>query len=146
MVGLTITLAGVVTVWMKSTATYTAEKITTTTGTNIQCSDVSINAYEYQGYTDCEAINLLNRGYFAIEAVKLRTLGNIQDIFFPDEFNPSENKNLNPGKNISLGDSTSIPLNILNFLNDDKIGLVPVVKFEGSMIACMNKEITIQCR
>ena len=139
MVGLTITLAGVVTVWMKSTATYTAEKMTTTVGTDIQCSDVSINAYEYGGQINCDIINLINRGYFTIESVKLRALGDVQDIFFPDPLNPSENITLNPGENISIN------LNIQNIPSNKKIGLVPIVMIEESMMACMTKEIAVQC-
>ena len=139
LVGLAITLAGVVTVWMKSTATETAERMTISVGTDIQCSDVSINAYEYQGGIKCNTTNLINRGYFAIEAVRVRVIGDVQDIFFPDILNPAENKTLMPGENISIN------LNISNLPSNNKIGLVPVVNIDGSMIACMTKEISVSC-
>jgi FlaG/FlaF family flagellin (archaellin) len=131
LIGLSITLAGIVTVWVRTTAEDTAERITQNVESDIRCSDVSINTYEES--SNCSKINIQNKGLFSIHAIKVISLGNVEEVSTSPQFP------------LKPGDSTSIPLNIVTPLPGNKIGIIPVTKVDKDMLACMEKEISVSC-
>jgi len=130
LIGLSISLAGVVTVWVRSTAEDTADRITQNVESDIRCADISINAYEET--SGCSKITIQNKGLFSLHAIKVVSLGKVDEI-------SSSQFPLIPG------DSATIDLNIASLLADNKIGIIPVTKVDDNMLACLEKEITISC-
>jgi archaellum component FlaF (FlaF/FlaG flagellin family) len=130
LIGLAVAMGAVVTVWMKSLAEDTADKLESNVETDIRCDDTSINAYESPGSTNCLDITLTNKGLFSIYELKVRYNGKTID---------HDTGQIRPQT------STTIVLNIPEPLNEPKIGLIPVTKIDDKSIACLEKEITIIC-
>jgi hypothetical protein len=130
LIGLAVAMGAVVTVWMKSLATDTAEKLESNVETDIRCDDTSINAYDSPTSINCSEITLTNKGLFSIYELKIRYNGKTMD-FDTGQIRPQT--------------STTITLNIPEPLSEPKIGLIPVTKIDDKSIACLEKEATITC-
>jgi len=130
LVGLTITLAGIVTVWVKDIAQSSATKVVKDVESDIRCTDISVNAYEKVAPL-CLQVTVQNRGLFSIQGVKIRYPGSVEDVMFVTPLLP--------------GSEATITLNISNPLPDKKIGLIPITKVDKDMLACMAKEVDIVC-
>lgn len=130
-IGMAVTLAGVVTFWIKSTATTTTEKIITNTEIDLRCDDVSFNAYESTTF-NCSSLTVHNRGFFSLQGIKIRQLGSVIDHEFMDPLKPQE--------------QTTITLNNLNIPSNNEMGLIPIISAEKEDLACMNKEISVKCK
>jgi hypothetical protein len=131
LIGLAVAMAGIVTVWIKSTAGETSEKLVSNVDKDMRCTDTSFNAYETDGFTNCTDITLHNRGFFSIQAIKVRTDNQVEDIELSTPLVPQEIR--------------TISLNILSLPSNNKIGLIPIISVKEELLACMAKEISIEC-
>ncbi|MDP3917199.1 MAG: hypothetical protein Q8Q42_02830 [Nanoarchaeota archaeon] len=131
LMGMAVVLAGVVTIWMKSTAESSTSIVIGSVEVDMQCNDISVNAYETPGKTQCSSIEVINNGLFSITAIKVRDNDGVAD--FP--YDPP----LKPGESITTNlNNPSIPTN-------NEIGLIPITLVNDKAIACMEKETTIIC-
>jgi hypothetical protein len=131
LIGLTVTMAGVVTVWIKSTAGETSETLVNNVDKDMRCVDTSFNAYENDGLFNCNEITIHNRGFFSIHSIKVRNGNKINDTVLDSPLKPQEIK--------------TIYLNDLNLNINDSVGLIPIIKVQDEFLACMAKEISIEC-
>lgn len=131
LIGLAVAMAGIVTVWVKSTAGDTSEKLVSNVDKDMRCTDTSFNAYETDGFTKCADVTLHNRGFFSIQAIKVRTDNKVEDIQLTTPLVPQEVR--------------AISLNILNLPSNNKIGLIPIIEVKEELLACMAKEISVEC-
>ena len=131
LIGLAVAMAGIVTVWIKSTAEDTSDKLVNNVDKDMRCTDTSFNAYETNGFTQCADVTLHNRGFFSIQAIKVRTDNNVEDIQLLTPLVPQEIR--------------TISLNILNLPSNNKIRLIPIIEVKEELLACMAKEISIEC-
>ena len=131
LIGLTVTMAGVVTVWIKSTAGETSETLVNNVDKDMRCVDTYFNAYETEGISNCNEITVHNRGFFSIHSIKVRNGNEVEDYELTDPLIPQEIR--------------AISLNILTLPQDNKIGLIPIIKVQDEFLACMAKEISIEC-
>lgn len=131
LIGMSVALAGVVTIWMKSTAEDSTKTVIGGVEVDMQCNDVSLNAYETPSTTQCNSIEVINKGLYSITGIKVRDNNGVRD--FPYE--PS----LKPGESITTNlNNPSIPSN-------NQIAVIPITLVKEKTIACMAKEITIVC-
>jgi FlaG/FlaF family flagellin (archaellin) len=130
LIGLTVTMAGVVTVWIKSTAGETTEALVNNVDKDMRCVDTSFNAYENNSIM-CANTIVHNRGFFSIHSIKVRNGNQVEDYELTDPIAPQEIR--------------AISLNISNLPSDNKIGLIPIIKVQDEFLACMAKEISIEC-
>lgn len=130
LIGLTVTMAGVVTVWIKSTAGETSEKLVNNVDKDMRCVDTSFNAYENNSVM-CNNVIVHNRGFFSIHSIKVRNGNQVEDYELTDPLIPQEIR--------------AISLNISTLPQDNKIGLIPIINVQNEFLACMAKEISIEC-
>ncbi len=130
LIGLTVTMAGVVTVWIKATASETSEHLVSNVDKDMRCVDTSFNAYEKDS-TNCDQIVVHNRGFFSIHSVKVRVGNKINDTLLDPPLKPQEIR--------------TIHLNDLNININDSVGLIPIIQVKEDLLACMAKEISIKC-
>jgi len=126
LVGFAVTLALLVTVWVKQTAEEAAKELEETAEQETRCSNVAVNAY-----MDCTRSNdmtVSNRGTFTITKVRFRQLENVYD----------EDKLLDPGK------AETQPLNSM-FDSSKPIDIIPVIQIEGKEVICVTRKITFTC-
>ena len=130
LIGLAVAMAGIVTVWVKSTAGTTSDKLVSNVDKDMRCTDTSFNAYENNSVR-CSNIIVHNRGFFSIQAIKVRTDNKVEDIELTTPLVPQEIR--------------AISLNISNLPSNNKIGLIPIIEVKDEFLACMAKEISIEC-
>ncbi|MBT3262416.1 hypothetical protein HN992_03225 [Candidatus Woesearchaeota archaeon] len=126
-IGFTMTLAGFSMTWMRETASTTSEKMVDNIGTDLECGDVSINAYNTSG--SCAKINITNKGFFTITGVKFRSgkgLSNITQTIIPTT-------------------EIEISTGVTNFLPNNELGIIPEISYKDKTLVCINKEIRIKC-
>jgi hypothetical protein len=134
LIGLTVSLAVIVTTWTRQQAEDTVEGIASGTEVDLRCSAVSFNA---QPLCDTETIKIVNRGDFSIhkfvihmknaEGLKSKTVNLFEE---PHEV-------LIPGKtqtiNTNLGDMYG------------EIDLTPFIKVEDQIVGCSDRKLTVKC-
>ena len=127
LVGLSITLGIIVSQWMKEQAEKQSEDIVKEVEGDIKCVDVSLNAYFSD--SSCSTLEISNRGYFKILALKIRSdygTGDPQEI----NLNPQQTQTLNIGYSV---------------YNGSRIDLIPIIKVGKERLACVDKKISIEC-
>ena len=124
LIGLSVSIGIMVSQWVKEQAEKQAEDIVKEVQGDIKCADVSINAYFID--TNCNSVEVSNRGYFKIVGLKIRPdIGTVEvrDI----DINPQQSQTLN------IGYSTN------------KLDIIPIIKIEKEKLGCVDKKISIEC-
>ncbi len=130
LIGFTMALAGFSMTWMRETASSTSEKMVDNVGSDLECGDVSINAYEETSTTTgCSKVNIINRGFFTVTGVKVRSGSGLEEI--TQEIKPTQEALINP--------------TISSFLPNNEIGIIPQISYKDSNLVCINKEVRIKC-
>lgn len=126
LVGFAVTLALLVTVWVKQTAEEAAKELEETAEQEARCSAVAINANMTCATSNDMTIS--NRGTFTITKVRFRQLEKVYD----------EDKILDPGK------PETQPLNSM-FDISKPIEIIPIIQIEGKEVVCATRKITFTC-
>lgn len=134
LIGLTVSLAVVITTWSRQQAESTTEGIVGQAEIDLRCASVSFNA---KPYCEGETIDIVNRGDFSIykfvihmknpEGLKSKTLNLYED---PEKvIAPGERKNINT----ELGDMYG------------SIDLTPFIKIDEAYVGCSARKLTVKC-
>ena len=134
LVGFAVTLALIVTVWMKSFADDATKGATEDVEIDIKCSEVSLNAIKT---TPCQlnlTMDITNTGYFTIEKVKVRGTDTSTKEF---EFQGAE-PSLKPTQTKTLYTNTDYP-------SSTEITIIPIIKVDQRFVGCADRIIKISC-
>ncbi len=123
LIGLSVVIASMVTVWMRTTAEEVAEDLAFDVEQDARCADVSISA---QTQNNCNTVTIENRGLFSINKVKIRYDGTFEE--YDLEIKPTQ----------------SAPLS-LNIQGYNEINVIPVTQIDNQMIGCLDREVTVSC-
>jgi len=130
LIGMAVTMAGVVTVWTRGLAEDSTDRVIGNVEKDLRCDDIVIHAYEATG-PNCASVTIGNRGLFSISGYKIRDAGGIQDITLTSSLAPQTEKTE------SLSSSPISPGNT--------ISIIPVTMVEKEEVPCLTKEVTVTC-
>tara|TARA_Y100000310_G_C20659472_1_gene803875 strand:+ start:766 stop:1203 length:438 start_codon:yes stop_codon:yes gene_type:complete len=129
LIGLSVTLAGMVTFWTRSISETTTEKLVMDVEHDMRCSEISLNAQISAG-SNCGSslsLDITNSGYFTIKKIKLRTTNTEE---FEIEIKPTKTQTLNTNT---------------NYPTISEVGIIPVTEVEGQLLGCLEREIKVNC-
>ena len=125
LIGLSISLATIVTIWMKQTTTKTAEFIINDVEGDVRCADVSMKAFVVQPSPACTDINISNTGYLKIIKVTARHQFGTQE-FQVDLLPQTDSK-------------------VLNMHIPTKVEIIPVIEVGKGLLGCADRKLTLVC-
>ena len=123
LIGLSVAIATMVTVWTKQQATKTTEFIIDDVEGDIQCADVSLKAFIVT--PPCTDINISNTGYHTIIKVNARHQFGTQE--FQVDLVPQTNTK------------------VLNINIPSKVDIIPVIQSSKGLIGCADRKLVITC-
>ena len=123
LIGLSVAIATMVTVWTKQQATKTTEFIIADVEGDIQCADVSFKAFIVN--PPCTDINIFNTGYHKIVKMKVRHQFGTQE-FQVDLLPQTDSK-------------------VLNINIPSKVDIIPVIQSSKGLIGCADRKLVITC-
>lgn len=127
LIGLSVALAAIVTVWTKQQVSKTTEFIIEDVEGDIQCADVSFKAFIAN--PPCSGINISNTGYHKIIRVSLRT----------QFMNQPQQVDVN-----LLPQTDSKVLNI-NVPTQGGVDIIPIIQSSKGLIGCADRKLVITC-
>ena len=136
LIGLSVSLAVVVSTWTRQQAEETAEGIVSQTEVDLRCASVSFNAAP-----DCVnsfEMKIVNRGDFTIHKF-------VAQIQSKDGKLVSNTINLfeNGREPLKPGDTQT--LKTQNSFQASEIGLVPFIKVDDQIVGCSARKLTVKC-
>ncbi|GEM_PF-1063265 len=131
LIGMAVTMAGVVTVWTRGIAEDSTDRVIGNVEQDLRCDDIVIHAYEDTGPA-CSSITIGNRGLFSIVGYKIRDTSGIQDVTFASPLVPQK-------------EQTESLSSITPVLPENTISIIPVTMVEKEEVPCMAKEVTVTC-
>ena len=123
LVGLSISLAIMVTAWMKQTTVKTTEFIINDVEGDVNCADVSMKAFIVS--PPCTDINVSNTGYHKIVKLAARHQYGKQE-FQVDLLPQTDSK-------------------VLNMQIPTKVDIIPVIQVGKGLLGCADRKITLTC-
>ncbi len=123
LIGLSVAIATMVTVWTKQQATKTTEFIIQDVEGDIQCADVSFKAFIVT--PPCDDINISNTGYHKIVKVSARHQFGTQE-FQVDLLPQTDSK-------------------VLNINIPSKVDIIPIIQSSKGLIGCADRKLVITC-
>lgn len=123
-IGFSVALGVIVTQWLKEHATKSTQIVTRDIERDLRCNDVAFNAFFSSGCTD---IQVTNRGYHKIIAIKVRNPYDVQEL----------DADLMPGSSTTIAPQGLQP--------SEDIDLIPVIEGEKENLACIDRKLTIRC-
>ncbi|MEK6839690.1 MAG: hypothetical protein AABX72_02010 [Nanoarchaeota archaeon] len=125
LIGLSVAIATMVTVWTKQQASKTTEFIIEDIEGDIQCADTAFKAFIVT--PPCTDINVSNTGYHKIVKFSLRHQFGTQE--FPVDLLPqTDSKVLN-----------------MNLPSPSKVDIIPVIQSSKGLIGCADRKLVITC-
>ena len=136
LIGLSVSLAVVVSTWTRQQAEETAEGIVSQTEVDLRCASVSFNAAP--DCVDSFEMKIVNRGDFTIHKF-------VAQIQSKDGKLVSNTINLfeNGREPLKPGDTQT--LKTQNSFQNSEIGLVPFIKVEDQIVGCSTRKLTVKC-
>lgn len=137
LIGLSVSLAVVVSTWTRQQAEQTSETIVSQTEIDLRCASVSFNAAP-----TCESpydsIKIVNRGDFTIHKF-------VAQIQSKDGKLISNTINLFEGGREPIKPGETQTLRTQNSFQDSEIGLVPFIKVDEQLAGCSSRKLTVKC-
>ncbi len=125
LIGLSVALATMVTVWTKQQASKTTEFIIQDVEGDIQCADVSFKA-SVVDQAACKDINISNTGYHKIIKVSART-----------DFGATE---------FSIDLMPQADSKVLNIaIPSTGVDIIPIIQSSRGLIGCADRKLVITC-
>lgn len=138
LIGLTVSLAVIVTTWTRQQAEETTSGIVGQAEIDLRCASVSFNALP-----DCEGetMDIMNRGDFTIHKLvfHMNNADGLKSSTWPtgnllgdEEYRviPGERKNINTG---------------LGSMKQSTIDITPFIKIEENYVGCTARKLTVKC-